>query len=89
MSIGESHFRHDHALNLLEVMFRSPEAAPCKVNIPRGFCFQNPVHFMLYEWPGLTLQQNTRLQAFQPVPDILGNIHTITATLLTDDRGLH
>ena len=55
VSVGESHFRDGHALNLLEVVLRSPEAAPGKVNILRGLCFQNPVYLMLYERTGLAL----------------------------------
>ena len=89
MSVGESHFRQDHALNLLKVMFRSPEATTSKVNILCGFCFKNPVYLMLNEWPCFALQQDTRLQALQPVPDVLGNVHTISTTLLADDAGFH
>ena len=44
---------------------------------------------MLNERARLALQQDTRLQALQPVPDVLGNVHTITATFLTDDTGFH
>ena len=44
---------------------------------------------MLDEWPCFALQQDTRLKALQPVPDVLGNVHTITATFLTDDAGFH
>ena len=87
MSVGESNFCYGYALNLFEVMFLSPETATCKVNILCGFCFQNPVYLMFNEWTGLALQQDTRLQTLQSMPDVLGNIHTIAATLLTNDAG--
>ena len=55
VSVSKSHFRQGYTLNLLEVVLRSPEAAPGKVNILRGLCFQNPVYLMLYERTGLAL----------------------------------
>ena len=41
MSVGESNFCYGYALNLFEVMFRSPETATCKVNVLRGLSFQD------------------------------------------------
>ena len=44
---------------------------------------------MLYERPRFTLQQHDRLPALQSVPDVLRNIYSISAVLLTDDAGFH
>ncbi len=39
MSVGESHFRFGYALNLFEVMFRSPEATTCEIDVFCGLRF--------------------------------------------------
>ena len=70
-------------------MLRSPETTTSQIDVLGRLRFQDPVHLMLDEWPSLALQQDARLQAFQPVPDVLGNIHTIATALLTDDAGVH
>ena len=44
---------------------------------------------MLNEGTSLALQQNARLQTFQTMPDVLGNIHTITSTFLAENAGVH
>ena len=89
MSIGESHFCNGHALDLLEVMLCSPETTTCKIDVLGGLCFQDSVYLMFYEWPCLALQQNAGLQALQPVPDVLRNIHAVVTALLTDDARVH
>ena len=43
---------------------------------------------MLHEWAFFTLQENAVFQTFQPVPNVLGNVHAIGAVLLTDDTRL-
>jgi len=46
---------------------------------------QYPVHFMLYEWAFLALQEYTGFQTFQPMPYVLGDVHAVGSALLTDD----
>ena len=43
---------------------------------------------MLHEWAFLALQEDTGFETFQPVPDVLGDVHTIGSALLTDDTRL-
>ena len=43
---------------------------------------------MLHERAFLALQEYAGFETFQPVPDILGNVHAVGAALLTDDTRL-
>ena len=70
-------------------MLRTPETASSKVDVLCGLCFQNPVHLMFNEGTGLALHQDAWLQTLQSMPDVFGNIHTIAATLLTDNTRFH
>ena len=67
MSVGESHFSDDHTLNLLEVMFRSPETAPGKIDVLCGLCFLNTVHLMLNEGTLFAFHQDARFHTLMEV----------------------
>ena len=43
---------------------------------------------MFHERAFLALQENTGFETFQPVPDVLGDVHDVGAALLTDDTRL-
>jgi hypothetical protein len=43
---------------------------------------------MLYEGTGLTFYQNGRFYAFQTMPYILGDVHTITTAFVAKNIGL-
>ena len=43
---------------------------------------------MFHERAFLALQENAGFETFQPVPDVLGDVHAVGAALLTDDTRL-